>query len=262
MADAHAHPTVHAIAADAAPLVVPSSPTLTNPEMILPCHDSNQEPSPIHVKSSTLKHAELPPLPTSMSVYEGHPSRRESEVGVAKIEAMPPGFKAAPPSSAQIYRYYEQGAPLSDIGEEETTPRSKKTRSRTSSLGQPSSPTIPAQLTSRPIYRLARGLSDRSESSVSASSDLERWEDFDTSNISSERLKADLANARDDVSLDGLDSKQDNAVAIGEDDDEWSSAALSRRAERILADAKKRLTVRFCRSSKLGMLMKIAEHGR
>jgi hypothetical protein len=49
-------------------------------------------------------------------------------------------------------------------------------------------------------------------------------------------LKADLANEGDDVTdLDGLDSKRSSGITSADDD--------MKRAERILANAKKRLTV-------------------
>ena len=54
--------------------------------------------------------------------------------------------------------------------------------------------------------------------------------------MSSARLKADLANEGDDVAdLDGLDSTRSSGTTSGEDD--------MKRAELILANAKKRLTV-------------------
>jgi hypothetical protein len=53
------------------------------------------------------------------------------------------------------------------------------------------------------------------------------------------RLAADLAKPDDDMTdIDGLDSKRNSLVTNGDDD----MSSLNQRAERILANAKKRLT--------------------
>ena len=119
---------------------------------------------------------------------------------------------------------------MSVIGEEETTPKSRRTKSRSPSPDIDSSPTK-ATLSAQ---RRARRLSSQSDSSLG--SDVGKWEDFDVPNARSERLKADLANEGDDVAdLDGLDSKRSSGITSGDDD--------MKRAERILANAKQRLTV-------------------
>jgi hypothetical protein len=71
-----------------------------------------------------------------------------------------------------------------------------------------------------------------------------KWEDFDGPSIDNARLKADLANDGDEVAdLDGLDNKRSNGVANDDDD--------MKRAERILANAKMRLTVLILRFREL-----------
>jgi hypothetical protein len=71
-------------------------------------------------------------------------------------------------------------------------------------------------------------------------SDIAQWDDFDGPSISNVRLKVDLATDGDDVvDLDGLDNKRNSGFASDDDD--------MKRAERILANAKKRLTVRILR---------------
>lgn len=70
------------------------------------------------------------------------------------------------------------------------------------------------------------------------------WESFDTGAGMSDRLRADLAAARDDTFiLDDFGSKRNSTATNG--DDEFATQALSKRAEQILANAKKRLTVCF-----------------
>jgi hypothetical protein len=68
-------------------------------------------------------------------------------------------------------------------------------------------------------------------------SDITKWEDFEVLTTSNARLKADLENEGDDAAadLDGLDSKRNSGITSGDDD--------MKRAELILANAKKRLTV-------------------
>jgi len=69
-------------------------------------------------------------------------------------------------------------------------------------------------------------------------SDVAKWEDFEVLTPSNARLKANLENEGDDTAdLDGLDSKRSSGITGGDDD--------MRRAELILANAKKRLTVQI-----------------
>jgi hypothetical protein len=84
--------------------------------------------------------------------------------------------------------------------------------------------------------RRARRLS--SESDCSLGSDVAKWDDFEVLTTSNARLKAKLENEGDDAAdLDGLDSKRNSGITSGDDD--------MRRAEIILANAKKRLTVQI-----------------
>jgi hypothetical protein len=76
-------------------------------------------------------------------------------------------------------------------------------------------------------------------------SDIAKWDDFDGPSISNVRLKVDLATDGDDVvDLDGLDNNKRNSGFASDDDD-------MKRAERILANAKKRLTVPILRFREL-----------
>jgi hypothetical protein len=219
MATLHAHPRTPTPPRDYNPTtLIESSPTLTNPDMILPYREHHSSPTPL-VSSPPRQH--LPNL---------YPSDPPAEVGIAKSFAMP--LRIKPPAPTTITyppQNYEHGAPLSVIGEEETTPKSRRTKSRSPSPGADSSPThgtLSAQ-------RQARRLSGQSDSSLG--SDVAKWEDFETLSTNSARLKADLAGVDDVADLDGVDSKRSSGIASAEDD--------MKRAERILANAKKRLTV-------------------
>ena len=138
--------------------------------------------------------------------------------------------RIVPPINTSYYGY-EHGAPLSDIGEEETPKSRKSRRTETPVASDPPSPTATG-----PSSRAARRLSNLSSSSNG--SDLGNWEDFDTSKIMNERLAADVAKVPDEE-VEDLDSKRNSAVATTAEDE---MTLLNERAERILEHARKRLT--------------------
>jgi hypothetical protein len=230
MATFHAHPRTQTPTRDYnSTTLIQSSPTLTNPDMILPYREHHSSPTPLaslpiyettHSSSPSRQH--VPRLP---------PSNPPAQVGVARSFAVPLRIKPPAPTTISYPPHnYEHGAPLSVIGEEETTPKSRRTKSRSPSPGADSSPTN----VTLSVQRRARRLSGQSDSSLG--SDVAKWEDFQAPSTSNARLKADLANEGDDVTdLDGLDSKRSSGITSADDD--------MKRAERILANAKKRLTV-------------------
>lgn len=227
MAHAHAHAF---IPHDLFTQERPSSPTLTNPDMILP-YRPRQTSSPAPLPSSPLlRSSSIPERPDSgVSLNSSQPDLEQSvEFGVATAVRVP--SQILPPLDIS-YQGYEHGAPLSDIGEEET-PRSRKSRKIDSPRKpDPSSPT-PAARVVRPVRRSS------DHSSSSNDSDIENWEDFDTSRILNGRLAADMAKAADDKTED-IDSKRNSAVATSTEDE---MALLNERAEKILEQARLRLT--------------------
>ncbi|KIW85817.1 hypothetical protein Z517_01209 [Fonsecaea pedrosoi CBS 271.37] len=230
MASAHAHPIPPAIPHDLFTQEVPPSPTLTNPDMILP-YQPHLDSSPSPRASSPILHSSpLPLRPDSAVSLGSSPVELEPavELGIATTIRMP--SRAVPPISTNYYGY-EHGAPLSDIGEEET-PKSKKSRRTESPLiSDPPSPS-PAG----PLLHAARRLSNQSSSSNGT--DLGNWEDFDTSKIMNERLAADVAKVPDEE-IEDPDSKRNSTVTTNAEDE---MALLNERAERILEHARKRLT--------------------
>ena len=141
---------------------------------------------------------------------------------------MPP--RAVPPVNTNYFGY-EHGAPLSDIGEEETPKSRKSRRTSTPTASDPPSPT-PTGPSSRGVRRWSN------RSSSSNGSDLGNWEDFDTSKIMNGRLAADVAKVQDEE-VNEPDSKRNSVVAANTEDE---MALLNERAERILDHARKRLT--------------------
>ncbi|KIW31879.1 uncharacterized protein PV07_03468 [Cladophialophora immunda] len=230
MANAHAHPIPPAIPHDLFTQEVPPSPTLTNPDMILP-YQPHLDSSPSPRASSPILHSSpLPVRPDSAVSLGSSPPEIEPgvELGIATTIRMP--SRAVPPINTNYYGY-EHGAPLSDIGEEET-PKSKKSRRTESPLmSDPPSPS-PAG----PFVHATRRLS--TQSSSSNGSDLGNWEDFDTSKIMNGRLAADVAKVPDEE-IEEPDSKRNSTITTNAEDE---MALLNERAERILEHARKRLT--------------------
>jgi hypothetical protein len=208
-----------------------SSPTLTDPDLILPNNGRNYSPTPLASSPTFNPDHESPPAFDTDGFYT-QPGGSIAEVGVAKAVVMP--FRTRPPPPTTIgagsgYQAYDHGAALSDIYEEESTPKSKKARSRSPS----------PELSSSPTWRPTGQSSKRKSNRLSNKSDSSTESDFDASKIMTSRLAADLAKPDDDMAdIDGLDSKRNSLVTNG--DDEMSS--LNQRAERILANAKRRLT--------------------
>jgi hypothetical protein len=241
MATAHAHPTFQetAVEDDNPSLSMPAS---MDPDLLLPIRDSS--PNPHRASQTSFLSSDTDPSPPSSNGITSHPSVEALEIGTAESFLLPTRPKPAPPlSNPLIHGGYEHGAPLSDIGEEDSPQRSRRVKSRTPSPTA-SSPTIapnsPGWWTRKPDKRLSQM---STSSSISIGSDLQ-WEGFDPRAGMSERLKADLAAEGDDnFNLDGLGSRRNSTATNG--DEEYTSQALSKRAEQILANAKKRLTVRI-----------------
>lgn len=162
----------------------------------------------------------------SLSSPQGDPEL-PLEFGVATPVREP--LRSVPPLTTD-FNIYEHGAPLSDIGEEETPVSSKSMISYTSTASGPPSPT-PASRTPIPTDR------QRTLSTSSSGSDVGDWEDFDTSRIMNGRLAADVAKAEED-DADANPSKRNSAVATNAEDE---MVLLNERAERILEHARERL---------------------
>ncbi|KEF56356.1 uncharacterized protein A1O9_07937 [Exophiala aquamarina CBS 119918] len=227
----HPHAHSHPQSSDIPSYDAPPSPTLTNPDMILPYNPFlSSSPTPL-ASSPTLQQSTLPPRPdsaVSLSSALGD-AELSPEVGVATTVRAPARIV---PSINTNFNGYEHGAPLSDIGEEETPVSKRSSRfSYTSTISGPSSPT-PAEKTPVQSRRLSN------QSSSSNGSDLGNWEDFDSSKMMNERLAADVAKVEDDE-VDDPDSKRNSTTVAGPVDE---MALLNERAERILEHARKRLT--------------------
>lgn len=234
MATMHTHPAVQTTIVEHGHRK-PSLSHSTDADVLLP--NLNTPTHTRRVSGSSFLSSDTEPSPTSSNGATLPPPISSFEISTANTLSLPMPPKPAPPlSNPLMYPGYEHGAPLSDIGEEDT-PMSKRTRSRSPSFIESS----PVASRSAPIWnqKSERRLSEMSSSSnFSAGSD--QWEGFDARVGMSDRLKADLAAAGDDsFNLEGFGSKRNST----NEDEELTTQALSKRAEQILANAKKRLTV-------------------
>ncbi|KAK2740871.1 hypothetical protein FQN55_008568 [Onygenales sp. PD_40] len=272
------------------------SPTLTNPDMILPYEGERECSTP------------SPPFHPLQLPSPDHPSYRRSSVqaqngmhvssaGIGVAVSLPPTLATAsgptvhhqpvknppPPRNNWVFEGHEIRPPLSDIGEEESPPRARWSGSEGGNVRDggiermvlDSSPVLKPQQW-RDHRDLGyegdgdRGYADEdcdddaascsaSSSTISAPTEiLERWEEFaaDRGEHAKEGGSEDMAERegghreiehgmQEQTTMDA-EMERNNMAAIkeedGETDDEIPSAMLSKEAERILENAKKRLT--------------------
>ncbi|RMZ88664.1 hypothetical protein DV736_g4114, partial [Chaetothyriales sp. CBS 134916] len=202
---------------------VSASPPLTKADLVPP--PLRPSTSPVRLSPSPTLRAAVSLLPTPFSAPAPRLDSRDqldsgSDEGVATTLQMPIRIKAGPPSSVpRSYLGHDHGTPLSDIGEEESTPGSKA-GPRNSGIA-PVEPASPTQWQASPLGHKSR----RSIQSLSECSDVGDWESFEPSKMMTGRLAAD----RNSIVT----------LANGEADE---MAILNAKAERILANARQRLT--------------------
>jgi hypothetical protein len=213
------------------------SPTLTNPEMILPFSDHRQSRTP----SPPFQRAPSPPRMNA--ALNSHPPE-------PPFFATPLRKKTPPPRNLWQYSDHEPAEALSDIEEVESTPKSRRPRSRSRSPSPTSTPTLTFTEWQRNSQEPRRFSGD---SGIGGNDDTGHWEGFDTvqdvGDVGDPALQAEYQDGPSDTEDDRTSTGSTefdersfrNSFTLGED--ELSSVALSKRAERILANAKKRLTV-------------------
>jgi hypothetical protein len=217
----------------------PPSPTLTNPDMILPF--SNFSASPPRKEQPPLLLADVRDL--DLTSYGFSTTKRTRHLSA----------KTPPPSN------HRQSSALSDILEIDTTPTKLSRVVDTVA----SSPTIRDEGTTSQLsdWRVGGSTSRErrlSDSSSVQSEDLEnlKWPGFDShggaesesemSEQEEERFGSfpKTAGRNGKVEDSGNDENEDNWLGSRPDDDDEDDDPLSRRADLILANAKKRLNVR------------------
>lgn len=292
-------------------LTLPPSPTLTNPDMILPYESERETSTP----SPPFEPMQLPSPPDFRHLQDRDQekslhsqsedqnrdqdlsNRTTDEIGMAvSLPARQDNKRPSPPRNLWALGGHQVGPPLSDIGEEDASSVSSPPRSTCSGYYSSSSAGNESPVLARtPIAGShwnrggeedeCDGWSDDSSSTVSAHSNNARWDGFDGSNVDkngdlhSSRAEEDASQSQIASQGDTAHSNDDHAYYRGngeghgnahhesgdfsrseeennmgsipeekvekENMDEVSSALLSTEAERILENAKKRLTVRL-----------------
>lgn len=223
---------------------VPGSPTLTNPDMILPDYEppdspEGRSPSPVL-------------------------AWRDPNVDQMDFQLPPQDFKSMPPTTPIIYG---NGTMLSDIGEvtevESTVgPSSRRVSSRYSNYTEtetygPSAGAVKNAVSRRSkIEERQRRSSIDSTSTITTQDQRAAFADFDDSvSVDDSNFQGDDEESMASSYVEGTAPQAQQARAPwqdegeddgdGDGDDRYSTAYISNRAERILANAKRRLTVRF-----------------
>jgi hypothetical protein len=211
-------------------LPTPRSPTLSDAGMILP--DS-------HARSfSPVLYRERPPSPPA---FYKHSNSSHAQLSSA-VRRRTSHQTNSPPLSAQSSQ-----STLGAMSDSEAAARQHDTLA--------SSPTIQNALASSPPRSWTARDQRRSSAASSSvfSEDIDNWpgfdshDGFDDSGLGlEEQEKRDQfpGDANDSDEMDGERWLSQHSSGSDEDDNLYSSAALSRRAEIILANAKKRLNVR------------------
>lgn len=252
------------------PPAIPPSPTLSNPDLILPENDGEREsqtPSPPF---------NLPSL-SHLQAFYGNGGTVSMQGGYAsgytngsdgKDHNKPDNPTMAPigvaysltnssnraPKKNLFPRHAHSAHRLSDIGEEEgplTPPRRSSSRLGRFPVNAPPAGQDRRGPTSSPALRNqtagengnhnidSKGASSRSSSSNSTISG-----NGEPSQQQSENQKGNMLSGKGNMLHMGVnDNPNNNASERGRSGDELSSAILSNEAERILDNAKKRLTV-------------------
>jgi hypothetical protein len=216
-------------------LSVPRSPTLSDAGMILPDHG--------HVRSvSPNLHSERPPSPPALYSHTNSSHVKLASVPQAGSRRRASQLTKSPPLSSQSSR-----STLRTMDAAGAAARHAPVRDDTLA----SSPTIQNGLSSpSPSTWTPRDMRRASDASSLRSEDFENWPGFDSHDAFDDSgLGLEDQEKRDHFPGDASKSKEGEpwlrrgSDGSDESDNPYSSAALSRRAEIILANAKKRLNV-------------------
>lgn len=255
---------------------LPASPTLTNPDMILPDYEYDRTPSPVRLDSNRSQS----PLTMWKNSQAASPSDNMDHILYTQPDQHYRDYSAVPTTTPTPI-IYGNGTMLSDIGEvtevESTLSRpspppsrqtavrlspfaSKVTDSGTDAALQ-SSPTMGKRSSLSAIKKKAREQAAQKERPSSAGSDSTITDHHDQPKLFAD--VNDAASATGDSVFQG-DDEESLASSYVDDSDvngpsdfretlsssdprvlgqKYSTAQLSRRAEHILANAKRRLTV-------------------
>ncbi|KAL1853066.1 hypothetical protein Plec18167_005724 [Paecilomyces lecythidis] len=236
---------------EAMQLSVPPSPTLTNPDMILPWDDNERQQS---TPSPPFNLPSLESLANMHSSYGGQYFQQEanqdagadnSQIGVAiSVPARPE--KRVFPRNMWLYEGHEPGRPLSEIGEEDdaSPPPSRGREGPYLTVPQSTSSSRSSSATARDERSESR--SSGSSSTISAGSHAQQWnrrvpsvqnlQSSETNGSGTHRVQQEN---REGAHYAGTGLKADEEGS----NEDASSAILTNEAERILENAKRRLSL-------------------
>lgn len=251
---------------------LPASPTLTNPDMILPDYDRSTSPDPDlngtgrgHSPLMMWKNAHA----AAASAADMHHMFAVSTPGEQRIDHP---YGPTGPITPTTPIIYGNGTMLSDIGEvteAESTPGKSPSRNRMP-LRRPESPLrgsgSDAALRSSPTMGIAtlktranKGLNGgalerrsslESNSTITTEDHAAIFADFDDSvSVGDSVFQGDDEESMASSYVEGTPVPEPTRLGVSKPENldrlsTYSTASLSRRAEEILANAKKRLTVR------------------
>lgn len=251
---------------------LPASPTLTNPDMILPDYGHNDSPDP------DLDHRDNSPLMMWKNSHAAAAVAAAGDMhqmlsGTSSIQSLDHPYGPAGPITPTTPIIYGNGTMLSDIGEVtevESTPgkpspaRNKHlarrldaspTRNSGSDAALRSSPTIGvnAMLQKKSKQSLlsqrTRRSSLDSNSTVTTQEQGGLFADFDDSvSVGDSVFQGDDEESLASSYVEGTSAREHSRLEVPGSDNldrlsTYSATSLSRRAEEILANAKRRLTV-------------------
>ncbi|KAL1985754.1 hypothetical protein VTN96DRAFT_7376 [Rasamsonia emersonii] len=214
---------------------VPPSPTLTNPDMILPEEgerESSTPSPPFRLPSLSDMQFGQPHASGFRSALNYGGATPSTQIGVAV------STPSRPPRSAWTYEGHAPSRPLSDIGEEDIQSSPPRSRGSDWNSGAENGQ-------GRNAEESETG-STRSSSTISARSGQGRWDGYESRSTESNRDEQSGSNEDPAIqdSVEAARAKAGAALVYGaSNDDDSSSAILSSEAERILENAKKRLTL-------------------
>jgi len=250
---------------------LPASPTLTNPDMILPDYDRSVSPAP-DLDSSGRDHSPLMMWKNAHAAASGVDMHHIFGVGSVSNQQADHPYGPTGPITPTTPIIYGNGTMLSDIGEVtevESTPgrpspaRNKgalrrlesPTRGSGSDAALRSSPTmgVAAMLKKKSnksmnTHRPERRSSLESNSTITTQEQAALFADFDdAASVSDSVFQGDDEESMASSYVEGTPALPSRLGVSNADSTErlstYSTTSLSRRAEEILANAKKRLTV-------------------
>lgn len=238
---AHPHTQQSSAAMPYPPL--PASPTLTNPDMILPDYDDADLASSPERSQSPL-----------LMWKDAHASVVDMQFHMAQQNGFPTG-----PITPTTPIIYGNGTMLSDIGEvtevestfgKDSRPSSRLSNGSDNETGFRSSPTMGPFEAASKRAKVERRVSVESTSTIRTQDQAGFFADFDDAvSVDDSSFQGDDEESVADTFVDDVSVREARPTTQGNESGlqggKYSTASISRRAEQILANAKRRLTVGF-----------------